>query len=140
MLETVKKKQKDKRPLMSVEHLVKCIKENDFTYWFNRVSMKEATEQLQAKYGQRVGRKRLKDVIESNCKWWKTRKRYAEARGNLLSGDQWNQLRQAVLRHKEEIKNMPVEHASAIICQWYRTNSAQLNSLMSDLHFWKQSN
>ena len=124
---------------MTVEHLTACVKANDFAYWFNRVTMKEATEQLSAKYDQRIGRKRLKKVIEDSCKWWKTRKRYTEARGILLNGDQWNQLRQAVLRHKDEIRNMPVEHAAAIICMWYRTNAAQLNSLVSDLHVWKQA-
>lgn len=109
-------KKKDTRPLMPTELVVKLVKENDFNFWFNRVSIKDAELEMQKKYGQRIGRKRLKDIVERNCKWWKTRRRYQEARGFLLSGDQWNQLRQTVLSHKDEIRNMPIEHAAAIIC------------------------
>jgi hypothetical protein len=123
---------------MPTDLLVTLVKENDFKFWFNRVSMKDAELEIVRKYGQRIGRQRLKAVVESNCKWWKTRRRLTEARGFLLSGDQWNQLRQAVLRHKDEIRNMPIEHAAAIMCQWYRTNATQLGNLMSELHFWKQ--
>lgn len=132
-------KKKDTRPLMTVDQLENFVKENDFTFWFNRVLIKDAAEQLQAKYGQRIVRQRLKEAIEKNCKWWKKRHRRREAYGVLLSADQWNKLRNAVLRHKSEITNMPIEHAAAIVCQWCRTNALQLDGLMSELHFWKQT-
>ena len=127
-----------KKEQATKDELVSFIKENDFKLWFRKTKVKEAAEKLSLKIGKRVNRAVFASAIEEAAMWWKKKPRKSETMQKLLTEEQWNNLRNTIIAHRNEIKNMPVEHACAILCQYVRTSVYQMENLMSDMHVWKQ--
>lgn len=130
-------KPQTKTPMATVEQIKNALEKHDFEYWFSKKKIKDAKNDLERELKLKISGSRFKDARDSLW-WWKKQTRYSEARGTELTGAEWAKLRLAVLRHKKEIAGLSVEHAAAAMCQYVRTNAAQLNGLMSECHVWRK--
>jgi hypothetical protein len=123
----------------TAEEVMEELLRNDFDFWFQKLSMKEAREKVQVNLQKKVSAYDFK-VAKYSCRWFRKQRRPGPSNNMLLSDRQWKSLARAVREVAAHLEGRTMAEIVAIVCTRKKTNEQQLRGLVSHDRVWEQSN